>query len=160
MVKKCQRFLANFQLETGILLLAARCPWDGPSPPPHFLSEVIMGNGGCRGTEIKQVGEVCCHLWIYQDWKSNTRFNHCFGPVILKRGGGVPSFSRGPVSLAGAVSRFTPWPGPTWEPLSVMTDVTDGSVVCADTSEVETDLPATVPIATATASVSLATVIY
>lgn len=88
MVKKCQRFLANFQLETGILLLAARCPWDGPSPPPHFLSEVIMGNGGCRGTEIKQVGEVCCHLWIYQDWKSNTRFNHCFGPVILKRGGG------------------------------------------------------------------------
>lgn len=41
-----------------------------------------------------------------------------------------------------------------------MTDVTDGSVVCADTSEVGTDLPATVPIATATPSVSLATVIY
>lgn len=66
-------------------------PMGWPLPAPHFLSEVIMGNGGCKGAEIKQVGEVCCHLWIYQDWKSNTRFDHCFGPVILKTGGSLHS---------------------------------------------------------------------
>lgn len=60
----------------------------------------------------------------------------------------------------GAVSRFTPRPTPNWEPLSIMTDVTDGSVAYADISETETNLRAIVLIITVIASISLAAAIY
>ena len=60
----------------------------------------------------------------------------------------------------GAVSRFTPWPTPNWEPLRIMTDVTDGSVVYADISETETNLRVIVLIITVIASISLAAAIY
>lgn len=90
---------ANFQFESGILLLAVRHSYNGPSP--HY--KVIRGEGDWRGQRVSKYTRFVTIFGFAKARKSSMRLNHSFGPVILKTG---PQFSSGPRSPVGAVFRL------------------------------------------------------
>lgn len=56
-----------------------------PAPTP-FLSEVIMGNGGCRGQRLSKLRFAAIFAFT-RTGKLFTRLDHCFESLILKSAG-------------------------------------------------------------------------